>query len=121
MGAGFIFAGVQVSVYILHGSRILFCMGAGFCGGGGGGPLSIRCNILHGSRIYFCRGAGFWVSVWVVTIKSCMGAGFRFAWVQDFILHGCMVLWWWAVKYCAGFCGGVPLSICYNILHGSRI
>jgi hypothetical protein len=53
-------------------------MGAGFCGGGGAGPLSIRCNILHGCRIYFCRGAGFCI--------SCMGAGFRFAWVQVFVV-----------------------------------
>jgi hypothetical protein len=53
MGAGFIFAGVQVSGFlcgflqlypawvqdfVLHGCRISFCMGARFCGGG---PLSI--------------------------------------------------------------------------------
>jgi hypothetical protein len=76
-------------------------MGAGFCGGG---PLSIRYDILHGCRIYFCRGAGF-----------CP------AWVEDFVLHGCTVFWWWAVKYSlqypawvqdyfcrgAGFCVGV--------------
>jgi hypothetical protein len=90
-GFGFIFAGVQVSVYpaweqdfVLHGCRFLWWWWAvkyslQY-------PAWVQDLFLQGCRIYFCRGAGFWVSVWVVTIISCMGAGFRFAWVQVFVV-----------------------------------